>query len=247
MSRLYTGQHGEFFFWVQESLFGGTENFRIDQRGGARGIEHTIQRLGSMARINGSNTTAEQRLNARRTAWERAGWVRQASDDYPGTGNAFTADGDKATPPSGWRWRQSPLAKVSIPGKYRRIGTVRNWSFSNTAETIDTTTLGDTYRDKVGGLKSTTGQAQLMYYRDSDDTDGPISNMLDAFRYQDSETVRNEIRVLFRLHHSSSGSRDFDFPALITNWSMACSVGEVVTVDCTFESQGSPYTSKQGM
>ena len=247
MSRLYTGQHGEFFFWVQDGLFGGTENFRIDQKGGATGIEHSIQRLGRIARNNGSDTTAAQRANARRIAWERAGWVRAASDDFPGTNDRFTADGDKATAPSGWRWTQAPLAKINIPGNYRRIGTVRNWSFSNTAETIDTTTLGDTYRDKVPGLKSVTGQAQLMYYRDSDDTDGPISNILDAFRYEDSETVRNEIRVLFRLHHSSSGSRDFAFPAIITNFSMACSVGEVVTVDCTFESQGNPYTSKQGI
>jgi hypothetical protein len=247
MSRLYTGQHGEFFFWVQESLFGGTENFRIDQKGGAKGIEHKIQYLGSIAKKSGNDTTAEQRLTARRTAWERAGWVREASDDYPGTGDRFTADGDTAEPPSGWRWTKAPQAKISIPGKYRRIGTVRNWSFSNTAETIDTTTLGDTYRDKVGGLKSTTGQAQLMYYRDSDDTDSAISNMLDAFRYQDSETVRSELRVLFRLHHSSSGNRDFSFPALLTNWSMACSVGEVVTVDCTFESMGGMYNSKQGM
>ena len=83
MSRLYTGQHGEFFFWVQDGLFGGTENFRIDQKGGATGIEHSIQRLGRIARNNGSDTTQEQRQNARRTAWERAGWVRAASDDYP--------------------------------------------------------------------------------------------------------------------------------------------------------------------
>ena len=207
-------------------------------------------RSNALEQLQEGTVAIQHEINAtkpRRTAWERAGWVRAASDDFPGNGDRFTADGDKAELPSGWVWRQSPLAKINIPGNYRRIGTVRNWSFSNTAETIDTTTLGDTYRDKVPGLKSTTGQAQLMYYRDSDDTDGPISNILDAFRYQDSETIRNEIRVLFRLHHSSSGSRDFSFPAIITNWSMACSVGEVVTVDCTFESQGGPYNSKQGM
>lgn len=247
MSRLYTGQHGEFFFWEQTGASGSTEGFRIDQTGGTASTGHTIQRLGSVARNTGTSTTRQQRLDARRTAWEAAGWVRANTSDYPGTGDTFTADGDTAALPSGWRWTQSPLAKVTVAGSYLRIGTVRNWSFSNTAETIDTTTLGDTYRGKIGGLKSTTGQAQLMYYRDSGDADGPISKILDAFRFQDSETVRDEIRVRFRLHHSSSGSRDFDFPAIITNWSMACSVGEVVTVDCTFESQGGPYNSNQGI
>jgi len=247
MSRLYTGQHGEFFFWVRDGLFGSKENFQIDKEGGAKGIEHVIQRPGTIAKVTGANTTQQQKIDARRAAWERAGWVRANSEDYPKNGDAFIADGDTATPPSGWRWTQSPLARVDIPGAYRRVGTVRNWSFSNTAETIDTTVLGDTYRNKLGGLKSVTGQAQLMYYRDSDDTDSPISNMLDAFRFQDSETIRGEIKVLFRLHHSSSGIRDFKFPAIITNWSMSCTVGEVVTVDCTFESQGSPYTPDDGM
>ena len=120
---------------------------------------------------------------------------------------------------------------------------MRNWSFSNTAETIDSTKLGDTFRQKLGGLKSITGQAQLMYYRDRDDTDGPISNMLDAFNFQDSETDPSEIQVRFRLQHSASGIRDFEFNALITNFSMNCSVGEVVTVDVTFEGMGGPNLS----
>ena len=246
MSRLYTGQHGEFFFWVQDTLFGDTENFRINEQGGKRGIEHSIQRLGTVAKKSGTSTK-EQRAKHRRACWERAGWVGATDDDFPRVGDKFTATGNAATTGESYRWTHNPLAKIDVPGTYRRVGTVRNWSFSNTAETIDTTTLGDTYRGKVGGLKSVTGQAQLMYYRDSDDTDSAISNMLDAFRFQDSETVRGEIRVLFRLHHSSNGNRDFSMPVLITNWSMSCSVGEVVTVDCTFESQGSPYTPKQGM
>ena len=238
MARLYTGQHGEFAVFVQDQLFGSEENFNISTKGGARGIEHRIQRVGTIVKIKGRNFTKEQQLAARREAWQQAGWVRQNSDDFPLNGDYFIADGDKATPPSGWTWSRAPLARVGIPGTWKNVGTVRNWSFSNTAETIDTTTLGDTYREKLGGLKSITGQAQLMYYRDDDDTDSPISYLLDAFRVQDSETIRNEIQVRFRLHHSSRGARDYIFPALITNWSMACSVGEVVTVDCTFESMG---------
>ena len=191
MSRLYTGQHGEFFFWAQDGLFGSTENFRIAANGGAVGIEHKIQRLERLQRRERNNSCTARNRSPHSLG---KGWMEeQLLTISPAIVN-FVADGDTAAPPSGWRWTQTPLAKVDIPGNYRRIGTVRNWSFSNTAETIDTTTLGDTYRGKIGGLKSVTGQAQLMYYRDDDNTDGPISNMLDAFRYQDSETIRNEIR-----------------------------------------------------
>ena len=83
MSRLYTGQHGEFFFWVQDGLFGSTSNFRIDQKGGARGIEHKIQRLGTIAKKNGSNTTKEQRAQRSPLSLGK-GWMEAASsDDYP--------------------------------------------------------------------------------------------------------------------------------------------------------------------
>ena len=154
MSRLYTGQHGEFFFWVQDGLFGSTENFRIDQKGGARGIEHTIQRLGTSCKEG--TVAIQHEINATKlvaTAWERAGWVSGlASDDFPGLW-VKTLSLLTATRRNFPKWlgleAKSPLAKINIPGNYRRIGTVRNWSFSNTAETIDTTTLGDTYRDKV--------------------------------------------------------------------------------------------------
>lgn len=240
MARLYTGQHGEFFFFVKDELF-SSENFPINSQAGKAGIEHKIRDLGTVGSF--TPTYPRVRNEERRSAWERAGWKRKHSDDYPEVGDNFTANGKEADVTSGFRWRTPPIASVDIPGKWRRVGSVRNWSFSNTAETIDSTKLGDTFRQKLGGLKSITGQAQLMYYRDADDSDGPISQMLDAFRYQDSETEQGEINVLFRLHHSASGNRDYSFPALITNWSMSCAVGEVVTVDVTYESMSQNYTT----
>ena len=241
MARLYTGQHGEFFFWVQDRLFGDIEGFDISETAAAAGVEHKILNTGRVVVDGNGKATKQQLINQRRQAWESAGWIRANSDDYPRKGDIFVGNGKKAAVSSKYRWtNRRPVARPSIPGRFRRVGTVRNWSFSNTAETIDATTLGDTYRHKLGGLKGITGQAQLMYYRDRDDTDGPISNMLDAFNYQDSETTSGEIQVKFRLQHSASGTRDFEFDALITNFSMACSVGEVVTVDVTFEAMQGP-------
>ena len=193
MARLYTGQHGEFFFWVQDGLF-GAETFPINSQAGKTGIEHKIRYLGEVTKKAGGATEQELK-DQRRSAWERAGWVRKNDKDYPNVGDNFIASGQEADVTSEYRWHKVPTASVDIPGTWKRVGTVRNWSFSNTAETIDSTKLGDTFRQKLGGLKSITGQAQLMYYRDSDDTDGPISQMLDAFNYQDSETERDEIRV----------------------------------------------------
>ena len=79
-----------------------------------------------------------------------------------------------------------------------------------------------------------------MYYRDQDDSDSPVSYLLDAWFFQDSETTGNDLRVKFRLRNSSNDARDMTMRVLITNWSMNCAVGEVVTVDVSFESIGEP-------
>lgn len=92
-----------------------------------------------------------------------------------------------------------------------------------------------------------TGQAQLMYYREDDDGDSPVSTLLDAFYNQDSEIQRGDLKVRFRLVQPASSNRNYEFNAILTNWSMACSVGEVVTVDVSFEGMGSPRGSSPRM
>lgn len=244
MARIYTGQHGEFLIWINERALGDTDSIDVSRTTPSIGIEYGIDNIGAVSR---AGSTAEQRAEQRRAAWERAGWVRTDDTDFPENGNNFMANGQRATLPAGWAWSTAPRARIDLPGTWRTCGNVRNWSFSNTAETIDTTRLGDTFRQKVGGLKGITGQAQLMYYRDDDDSDSPLSYLLDLFNQQDSETQPTDVRILFRLRHSSSGTRDYSFPVLLTNWSMNCAVGEVVTVDVSFESTQGPFGSSRGM
>ena len=242
MSSIYTGQHGEFYVWISGNVVGDAESFDPSVTRPTKGIQHRIDRIGSVTRTGADADAARRQL---RSAWERAGWVRQNEEDYPKNGDQYNANGELAT--TAWTWRQTPRTSIELTGGYLRAGQVRNFSFSSTAETIDTTVLGDTWRDKVPGLKSMTGQAQLMYYRDPDDSDSPVSQMLDLLYYQDSELQRGEFRVMFRLHRSARVTRDQSFPAILTNWSMSCAVGEVVTVDVSFECMGDPYRNAYGI
>ena len=247
MSRLYTGQHGIFYVWVQDELFGNAEGIDVSRTEPTAGLQYII-RDGSDVRRTSGTATVDERRRIRRQGWEAVGWVRKHTDDYPGPGDKFEATGSKANLPAGWRWHGGPpKAGPDITGQYEKVATVRNWSFSQTAETIDATVLGSTYRDKLGGLKGITGQAQMMYYRDDNDAETVISNMMDAMYYQDSETEFGHIQPYFRLHHSGNTNRDFAFAAVLTNISMNCAVGEVVTVDVSFEAMGQPYRFQQSM
>lgn len=238
MSRIYTGQHGEFYVQVNQNTLGDSEKFDISARGRTGSL--IIEDLGRAAANDSDSTT---RRNQRRSAWERAGWRRANNDDYPEVGDIFTGDGDRASLSNPYEWAATPSVRVATNTTWVRVGYVRNWSFSNSAETIDATRLGDDFREKLGGLKSMTGQAQLMYYRDDDDSDSPVSTLLDAFYNQDSSTQRGDIKVRFRLVQPASSNRNYEFNAVLTNWSMACSVGEVVTVDVSFEGSGAPRGS----
>ena len=242
MSRIYTGQHGEFWVQVNPNTLGEGESYDISANG--RTGQLIIDDIG---RVSGNDRTNQQRANERREAWTRAGWRRANNADYPTVGDVFAGNGSRATVGSSYSWSSSPSVRQYVDTQWVKCGQVRNWSFSNTAETIDSTRLGDTFREKLGGLKSMTGQAQLMYYREDDDSNSPVSDLLDVFYNQDSEIQRGDLKVRFRLVQPASSNRNYEFNAILTNWSMACSVGEVVTVDVSFEGMGAPRGSSPRM
>ena len=123
MARLYTGQHGEFYFFVQDRLFGDIEGFDISTTPGAAGVEHRIINPGRVVLNGGGSLTKETAINQRRQSWEAVGWVRANADDYPREGDIFTANGKRATLSSRYRWSGKrpvarPLNPWSIPPRW---------------------------------------------------------------------------------------------------------------------------------
>ena len=118
--------------------------------------------------------------------------------------------------------------------------TVRNWSFSHNAEVIDATVLGNNYRQKLAGLKSISGSAQLLYYTDDSSANvGPVIGGLNkVMEQQTSELTEEDTEVTFFLAYpasNTSGVNTYRFPAILTSITVNCAVGDVVTYDVTFE------------
>ena len=113
---------------------------------------------------------------------------------------------------------------------------VRNWQVNLVSPTIDTTTLGQTWVTKIPSTRSCTGTCEINYYRTPTDNDSTASNWID--RLVDKQTADDvNYRVEFMLSRGSSSGR-IQFEGFITNITMSCQVGEVVTVQATFESDG---------
>jgi len=105
---------------------------------------------------------------------------------------------------------------------------VKNWQWSVNQEVLDTTSICDTDRTLIPSTRSTSGSCSLHYYG----TNSAASSLID--KIQKSSGSKSGL-VTFKL---TVDGRAITIPAYITSASMNCSVGEVVSVDITFEGTG---------
>jgi len=107
---------------------------------------------------------------------------------------------------------------------------VRNWAFTGTVDTLETTDLGDDARKYVPGLKSATATATIMYHDDNN----TLKTILGKSLTTGTPTAhRLELRY---------GSKDIDFEAYITSVNVTCTVGDVMTADLSFTMTGDYQT-----
>jgi len=145
-------------------------------------------------------------------------------------------------------------------GNWTKLGKVRNWSFSQSQQVLETTALGDTDRTLVDGVRSLSGSCSLFYYHENE-TEGSVGRLLqkivkpwdrtvnpdDPGSVDLGETIRSQ-KATFKLaiDRDRSGNipgegnleRYLWVQAYITNITMTMAVGEVLSADLTFESDG---------
>jgi len=114
------------------------------------------------------------------------------------------------------------------------IGKVVDWSFEGQNETLETTTLSDTSRTYIYGLKGYSGSATLLYYKD----DGGGFNVKPLL---DAAIAGTTVNLKLRL--ADVTNREVFLTALITSYSTGVSVGEVVRMQFSFTATGTPAFS----
>lgn len=129
---------------------------------------------------------------------------------------------------------------------------VVSWSFNSTQNTLDTTTLSDTDRTAIYGIRSLSGACRLFYYNYSDG--GAVKNSCGELLGKILKVSNGNVpgdgvnapsdSVIIRLYLEDGSSTGIyiDIPALITSASMSMGVGEVLAADITFESNGAPLS-----
>ena len=124
------------------------------------------------------------------------------------------------------------------------VAKVRSWSFTANQAVLETSSLEDTDRTLIPGIRSVTGSCSLYYYQETaggtTDTGTLLSNLITANSGSGGEQgggtksmVKFELKVL-----DGNNDRSITFYAYITSLSMTNSVGEVLSADVSFEVNG---------
>ena len=130
------------------------------------------------------------------------------------------------------------------------IAKLQSWDFTMSMAVIESTSMGDTDRILHNGLRSYSGSARAYYYTDTAGGDSKLNKVLTA-AIKESEgtaggdgdnTESTEVTIECILKDGSS-PRSIVFSAWITSVGMSSSVGEVSSVDFSWEANGAPLSS----
>ena len=123
---------------------------------------------------------------------------------------------------------------------------VQSWSFSSSQAVLETTSLEDTDRTLIAGVRSYSGSARLYYYQDSAGAGGDVTTLINkcikAGSGAGDGTAAESTAVTFQLKiaDGSANGRTISFSAFITSFNMNVAIGEVIEADVSFEANGAP-------
>lgn len=127
---------------------------------------------------------------------------------------------------------------------------VRNWQVTTSISQLDATTLGDTDKVPVNGIRTTRGSCQILYYRERG-KGSSIKNLVekmvkvrenpawDGDRPGEAGEARQVFLHLYVLTDGNS-QRGYKLQANITSFAWTVSTGDIVTGQIQFQAVGAP-------
>jgi hypothetical protein len=127
-----------------------------------------------------------------------------------------------------------------------RAAKVGNWSASSSLATLDTTSLADTDRTTVPGIRSTTGSCTLFYYSDANGKNDastlirkvvkPRGSNAEPGRAAEAEPATLKLKI----NDGTAGGKYLTLQTWLTSIQIQMAVGEVLSAQVSFEATGAP-------
>jgi len=126
---------------------------------------------------------------------------------------------------------------------------VQSWSFSSSQAVLETTSLEDTDRTVIAGIRSYSGSARLFYYEANAGSGGDVTTLINkcikGAAAQSNTTgsgvadSSSNLQLMLKIG-TGSNARFINFVCFITGISMNSAVGEVLSADISWEADGAP-------
>ena len=125
------------------------------------------------------------------------------------------------------------------------VSQLQNWSFSQSMSILEITAMGDTDRTIKPGVRSYSGSARAYYYTSTATSAPNVTDLLEA-ALKDSGTESSKVTLILRMEEtagSATNARDITFSAYVTSVGLSSAVGEISSVDFSFEVDGAPTSN----
>lgn len=149
-------------------------------------------------------------------------------------------------------FQSGQTGKLFLDGSSTEAGKVVNWSFNATQQTLDTTSLADTDRTVIEGVRSISGSCRLYIYSDAS-TNGDATLFINKLLKQrtasgvpgsaakQNATTAETATTLKLAYTDYQGTvKHITMPVVITSVNMSASNNEVMGADISFEANGAP-------
>ena len=118
------------------------------------------------------------------------------------------------------------------------ITAVRTWSLTIDKESLEVTKMGDSFRDRVGGLIGGSGTIEVFYEKTAaGDGKGDLIREILTTAATESTNASAELYT-YDAGSQGSGSEKITFDILITSAEFNATVGELQVVTLNFETKG---------
>tara|TARA_R100001594_G_scaffold61249_1_gene95382 strand:+ start:64 stop:516 length:453 start_codon:yes stop_codon:yes gene_type:complete len=136
--------------------------------------------------------------------------------------------------------------QLYLDGSSTAAAKVESWSLSATQATLDTTSLGDTDRTLIAGMRSSSGSCSIAYYSDDSGSNEATTLLNKIIKARSSASVpgtaADSATTTFKL-----GFKDYQdtvkyitVEGVITSANISSSQGEILKADISFEVNGAP-------
>lgn len=122
---------------------------------------------------------------------------------------------------------------------------VRNWSLQSSAQSLETTTLGDLDRTSIYGIRTMSGNCNLFYYAEdptntATNSASVLLNKLIKAASSGQGAESETVEMKFIIDDGTATPKFVKGDCLITSASMQMAVGEVLSATIAFEFVGAP-------